>query len=630
MRESRLQGEGKQLITIKLIRKRWNTLINSENVLINLSKQATKENYCFNKLYRILYNPQMYIKAYSNIYKNNGSSTAGNDGETADGFSNEAITSIIGLMKTEQYQPKPARRVYIPKKNGGQRPLGIPSFPDRIVQEICRMILETIYEPVFSKHSHGFRPGKSCHTALKEIQVNYTSCSWFIEGDIKGFFDNIDHHVLIDIIRKKIKDEKFIRLMWKFLRAGCLEQWTYHKTYSGTPQGGIISPVLANIYLNELDNYIEEIIKPGFDKGDRKKDQIRNPEYRKLEYKAGQLKKKINNCENENERLAMVKQYKEVKKEMYNTVYIIDNSKFKRIKYTRYADDFIIGIHGNKKECMQIKKQIKDFLQQELKLELSEEKTLITNSSNRAKFLGYDITIDNNCRAYKNENGNKSRNARRNIRLFMPKNLVKKIIIDKKMVKDINAKEWKALPRLNLTGLSDLEIVNIYNTEIRGLYNYYRMADNVSGVMWNYHHIMQMSCLKTLARKHKSSVAKEITKNRYGKNWGIKYQTKNGTKICYFYNKGFKINKTVIYNGNVDTKANIYKYFGVSELEQRINANKCEMCGKENVSFEIHHIHRLKDLKGSEQWKILMLSRQRKTLVLCHECHRDIVHKYLK
>jgi group II intron reverse transcriptase/maturase len=195
--------------------------------------------------------------------------TAGADGKTIDAMSMVRIETLIASLKDHSYRPKPARRTYIQKKNGKTRPLGIPSFDDKLVQEIVRMELEAIYEPTFSNRSHGFRPNRSCHTALDQLQKTFSGVKWFIEGDIKGFFDNIDHAVLIGILRRRIHDEYFIALMWKFLKAGYLENWVYHKTYSGTPQGSVISPILSNIYLNELDRYMERYME-----------QFRSKEYR--------------------------------------------------------------------------------------------------------------------------------------------------------------------------------------------------------------------------------------------------------------------------------------------------------------------------------------------------------------
>ena len=212
---------------------------NPENVLISLTKHSNQKDYKYERLYRLLYNEELYLTAYQNIYSNDGSMTKGTDKQTVDGMSIERIRKIIVSLKDESYQPKPARRTYIPKKNGKMRPLGIPSFEDKLLQEVIRMILEAIYEGHFENTSHGFRPNRSCHTALNEIQKTFTGVKWFIEGDIKGFFDNINHATLIGILRERINDERFLRLVRKFLNAGYIENWTFHNTYSGTPQGGL-------------------------------------------------------------------------------------------------------------------------------------------------------------------------------------------------------------------------------------------------------------------------------------------------------------------------------------------------------------------------------------------------------
>ena len=230
---------------------------NPRNVLNSLSIHSKDKNFKFERLYRILYNEEMYLQAYQNIYANEGNMTKGSDGKTIDGMSMEWIAILISAMKDESYQPVPSRRTYIKKKNGKMRPLGIPAYADKLVQEIVRMILEAIYEGYFEPTSHGFRPNKSCHSALLQIQKKFTGTKWFVEGDIKGFFDNISHSKLIEILRRRISDERFIRLIWKFLKAGYLEEWQFHNTYSGTPQGGIISPILANIYLDELDKFMK-------------------------------------------------------------------------------------------------------------------------------------------------------------------------------------------------------------------------------------------------------------------------------------------------------------------------------------------------------------------------------------
>ena len=237
-------------------------------VLKSLTEKSKDESYKFQRLYRNLYNPEFYYLALKNIYANKGAMTPGADGITLDCFSEKRIARIIESLKNHSYQPKPARREYIPKKSNPKknRPLGIPSGDDKLIQEVVRMVLESIFEPTFSNRSHGFRPKRSCHTALRQIQNTFTGAHWFVEGDIEACFDSFDHHVLTDLLRRRIDDEAFIGLIWKFLKSGYMEQWTYHRTYCGTPQGSGISPIIANIYLNELDKFMEAF-KKSFDMG---------------------------------------------------------------------------------------------------------------------------------------------------------------------------------------------------------------------------------------------------------------------------------------------------------------------------------------------------------------------------
>lgn len=236
-------------------------------ILTKLQENSQKnQDEVFTRLYRYLLRPDIYFIAYQHLYSNKGAGTKGVNDDTADGFSEQYVTAIIEALRTGSYEPKPVRRTYIQKKNGKLRPLGLPVFADKLVQEAIRMILEAIYEPIFSIYSHGFRPGRSCHTALAMIKHEFTGAKWFIEGDIKGCFDNIDHSTLIGVLNRKIKDARFLNLIRMFLKVGYMEDWNFHETYSGCPQGGIISPILANIYLNELDRYITQL-KKEFDHG---------------------------------------------------------------------------------------------------------------------------------------------------------------------------------------------------------------------------------------------------------------------------------------------------------------------------------------------------------------------------
>src|SRR6478735_1806723 len=443
-------------------------------VLSNLQKQSQKESYKFRRLYRNLYNSDFFLMAYDNLSKNDGALTMGVDKRTIDGFSIEDIERLILTLKDRSYQPFPSKRVYIPKKNGKKRPLGLPSFTDKMVQEVIRMILEAIYEPTFSISSHAYRKEKSCHTALQEIQRTFTGVKWFVEGDIKGFFDNIDHHTLIGILRRRIDDEKFINLIWKFLKAGYLENWVYHKTYSGVPQGGIISPLLANIYLNELDKYAEKYKKKFDSQTTKRKSLI---EYKRIQYKVSDERKWLNenwnslSKEQQKQKLKSIREKQKTLSSMNCTDPMDEN--FRRLNYIRYADDWIIGIIGNKQDAEDVKKDFANYLKSELKLDLSLEKTLVTNSRKMARFLGCDLTVQRSSAIKKDKNGIPKRLYNGGVKIYVPQEKWGNSLLEKGALNIRPDGQWKILHRNNLIRLDDLEILSTYNAEIRGLYNYY-------------------------------------------------------------------------------------------------------------------------------------------------------------
>jgi group II intron reverse transcriptase/maturase len=188
----------------------------------------------------------MYLVAYGRLYSNQGAMTPGADGETVDGMSEAKIGRIIDAMRYERYRFQPVKRTYIPKKNGKKRPLGLPSWSDKLVGEVVRILLEAYYEPQFSDRSHGFRPGRGCHTALTEVVNTWAGTTWFVEGDISDCFGSLDHDVMLGILGEKIHDNRFLRLLRNMLQAGYLEDWEWNATLSGAPQGGVASPILSN------------------------------------------------------------------------------------------------------------------------------------------------------------------------------------------------------------------------------------------------------------------------------------------------------------------------------------------------------------------------------------------------
>lgn len=592
-------------------------------MLSSLEKHSGNLNYTFERLYRNLYNRELFLLAYQNIYAAEGNMTKGVDGKTIDGMSLKRIDKLIEKLKDESYQPNPSRRVYIPKKSGKMRPLGIPSFDDKLVQEVLRMLLEAIYENSFEKTSHGFRPDKSCHTALNQIQVAFTGAKWFIEGDIKGFFDNIDHSKMVEILSLRIKDERFLRLIRKFLKAGYLEDWKYHNTYSGTPQGGIISPILANIYLDQLDKFMNEM-KKSFDKGKRRKS---NPQTNAYYSKRKRLKSEYINAKTEDERKNIQNQFKTLEMEHFNFPHSDPfDSNFKRIQYVRYADDFLIGIIGNKEDAKKIKMKIKEFLNDTLKLELSDEKTLITHSKKKAHFLGYDIYVRHTQAAKRNKSGHLRRFLSGTVVLEVPMDCIKKKLLyygAMKLEVNVYGKEvWRAKSRYYLKDNDDLEILDQYNSEIRGLRNYYAIANN-SAILNSFGYIMCQSLFKTYGTKYRCSMKKAMKKFRIGSDFGIKFTAKGKSKVRLFYNEGFA-RKPMNKSYQVDIIPNTVKYASKTSLIDRLKAEKCELCGKTNCEIEIHHVRKLKDLSGKSYWEKFMIARNRKTLALCEDCHEKL------
>jgi group II intron reverse transcriptase/maturase len=594
---------------------------NPEVVLNNLASKSKDLSFTFQRLYRNLYNKEFYLLAYSRLASNQGNMTEGTDGKTIDGMSLERIDHLIESMKNESYQPKPVRRTYIAKANGGFRPLGIPTFEDKLVQEIIRLLLETIYEKSFSDYSHGFRPNKSCHTALIQAQKKFIGAKWFIEGDIEGFFNNIDHHILIQLLRKRTEDEKFIRLIWKFLRAGYMEDWKFHGTYSGTPQGGIVSPILSNIYLNELDQYVEKLIQR-FNKGKQRK---LNPEYRKYHSRVYRAKKKLASPDltddQRNQLRENVKEWDKKKRQIPHSDPM--DSRFKRLVYVRYADDFMLGVMGGREDALQIKKELTDFLVSELKLKLSQEKTLITHSARSASFLGFHLRVSRDESQKRNKNGVLVRTYIHKCRLYVPRD---KWVNKLKEIKALQIKKdgkWESSHRPVLSALEDIEILNLYNSEIRGMYNYYRIASNVSN-LHRYFYFMKFSLYKTFSNKYKTSIKKVISKYSINGNFTVKYETKNGEKYSILYNGGFKRIREPLVRDNMDQYTNLSKITSRTSLVDRLLASQCEWCHRTDLPLEIHHVRKLKDLKGKKNWEKLMLARKRKTMALCVDCHKDL------
>ena len=567
------------------------------------------------RVYRKIQDRELFLNAYGKLYANKGAMTEGIDpNDTVQGMSITRIDHIMNKLRNGTYQWQPVRRTEIPKKDGRKRPLGLPVWSDKLLQEVIRTVLEAYYEPQFSEHSHGFRPNRGCHTALREIGT-WKGTKWFIEGDIRGCFDHIEFNTLLNIIERSIKDKRLLKLLKALLEAGCIQDWQYHNTYSGTPQGGIISPLLANIYLNELDKFIENELIPQHTKGETRKP---NAEYARLSGMMKTAKKK-----------GEIDRYQELKQQRRQLpskdTYAPD---YRRLRYVRYADDFILGFIGPGSEALEIKEEIRQFLQT-LKLTLSEKKTLITHATKgRARFLNYEIFIAQNDTLLTHYQKQAKRIARAT-------NGVPIFKVPQDVINDWGTrfnKNGKIGYRPYLMECSDYEITQTYQLEFQGLANYYCFAHNVSALSKVRYHYM-MSLAKTIAAKHKQKLtwvfAKYKSKSEHGgQNLGVEVPNPNNPDkplSTKFGDKPLRRNTKVIVK---DSKAHFFH--GRNELVRRLLANECELCGSSD-RIRGHHVRKLADVKkkykGQKQppkWAVFMMERHRKVVFVCHHCHTDI------
>jgi len=578
---------------------------NAETILA-IYKERGKEGKLLEGVYRQLFNPELYYRAYGRLYSNEGAMTRGTTEETVDGMSTDKIQGIIDLLRNERYRWTPVRRVMIPKANGKTRPLGIPCWSDKLLQEVMRSLMDAYYEPQFSPNSHGFRPERGCHTALGDVFFAWHGTKWFIEGDIKGCFDNIDHTILMSIIREKIHDGRFTTLVEGLLRAGYLEEWKYRPTLSGTPQGGIISPLLANIYMDRLDKFVEETVIPKYTCKTK----------RRISKEAKSILNKIfRTKDKDKDNIPNLR--RKLRKTQFTDPF---DPRYRRLRYIRYADDFLLGFAGPKDEAEEIKEQLKTFLRDHLKLELSPDKTLITHAlTEKAKFLGYDISADGPMYHGKGHG---------RITLRIP---IKKL--NDKIAR--YTKDGKPIHRFELLNESDHAIIEKYGSEYRGIVQYYAYARNR---FWleRLHWYMESSLLKTLAAKHKSTVTKmarrfagkAITEKGVVKCLSIKTE-RPGREPLYAQFGGISLSsesfKDVVIE---DILTDRDRFVPRKELLTRLLMDTCELCGSRD-RIVVHHVRHLADLKvkgqrEKPQWVKTMAALRRKTLIVCTPCHNDI------
>ena len=561
------------------------------------------------QLYRQMFNEDLYLTAYGNIYSSQGAMTPGLGTETADGMSEAKIKQITGCMRQEKYRFAPARRTYIPKKNGKLRPLGMPSWSDKLVGEVIRMLLEAYYDPQFSDNSHGFRRGRGCHTALRDIDITWTGTTWFIEGDVSDCFGSLDHEILLGILAEKIHDGRFLRLIRNMLKAGYLEDWQYHESLSGCPQGGVVSPILSNIYLNRLDEFVEQELIPQYTRGARRKE---SPDYTRATSRLRSARRAGDRAEARN--LEIYRRGIPSKDP--------EDPGFRRLRYTRYADDHILGYTGPKAEAEQVKARIAEFLRETLKLELNDAKTLITHArTQRARFLGYDITVQHS--NTKLSGGRRQANGQ--VALRVPPDVIRGQCARYRQ----HGKPWH---RPELQNWDDYNIVRRHGAEYQGVVNYYLLAQDVYrlNTLW-WHNVTSM--LKTLGAKHHSTVSKMAARYK------AKVMTRNGPRSCFEARKHRQGKEDLVArSGGIilqrDRHAEIREprpapaAYPRKELISRLRQRECELC-ETGATVTVHQVPGLKALgkpgPGQPAWAVLMAKRRRKTLVVCQACH-ELIH----
>lgn len=570
----------------------------------------------FDHCWEILTDPKWLMQAWEEIRSNKGSMTAGIDTTIAVDIDPERIRSLSKRLKTGQYRPKPVRRVYIPKANGKTRPIGIPTLEDRIVQQALRMLMEPIFEADFYDCSHGFRRNRSTHTALRDVARAFPRTTWTIEGDIVGCFDNIPHGPLMKAVEKRIADGKVVKMIRAFLAAGYMEQWQYHKTYSGTPQGGVLSPLLCNIFLHQLDEHMMRNLRANETQSKRESNARRNTEYRTIENKIARLRRQLKETEG-SPREALIKELMEMERQQRVTPYYAKNDRHpSKIGYARYADDFVIMVQGKKGEAQAIKDEVGKKLQ-EMGLALSEEKTKLTHWRYKVNFLGYQL------------HGKPTRKGT-SIRpiLSIPREKVQKI---KEALQVVSG--YHQIP--------EVDAITQMSAMFRGWCNYYRYAtapqatfnDFSSYTWWRYAHYV--------AQKHRLSIAQMIRQERQARRLG-EVKKKGRSRLTF---QVFMERKPVILDlfpprtGQIQTLTSTGQWTvdlkPVSPTNwqsgrslatrtaalERANGT-CERCGENPVA----HVHHTVPLRGKTFLaRVMSDSSQRYTaLALCGECHLEV------
>lgn len=498
------------------------------------------KNWKHRDLFRMLNYNDLWIAAYETLKGNKKSLTHGSTSVTMDEMSTNKINRLKAKVMDESYRFNPVKRAYIKKPDCKLRPLDMPTTDDKIIQEILRIILEAIYEPCFSKTSFGFRPKFGCHDALDHIERKFQWVDYVIRGDIEQAYPSINPHVLMNkCLRKRIQDERFLNLIWKCINCGVLYNNTCEKSVTGISEGSIIRPILANIYYNELDEWVEtkmsEINQPISSR--------RSSEYISIERKIGcRTKKLLTMCKESSEYKNLIKEIKALRKLRF-TIPSFTEPRIK-IEYVRYADDWMIGITGDKSLSSKIKLEVSKFIQNELKQSINPKKTHITNlRKNTIIFLGYRIFLTETKPLHKYK-GTKSttqtiRLGNNQLRFELPQDRVVKRLVEEGYVKSINNR-MRSISKTDYTHLEKYIIVAHYKNLILSIFTYYSGATKRSRLQY-IQYLLHLSCAMTLGHRHNVSCNKIFKK--YGKTLTVKIPGNPQKSVSFPYKTSWSISE---------------------------------------------------------------------------------------
>jgi group II intron reverse transcriptase/maturase len=550
-------------------------------------------------------NKDLHLVAYDKLKSKSGNMTPAIEPTTLDGISDETLNTTMDWLRTEKFQFSVSRTIDIPKRSGGTRKLHVGNPRDKLVQEVMRMVLEAIYEPSFESNSHGYRPNRSCHTALRAILSSFHGV-WVIEGDLSKCFDSIDHNKLMDLIGRNIKDARFLALLWKALKAGYLDFQTPQANIIGTPQGTVISPILANIFLHQLDKYVEEL-KSEFEKGRNNKV---SKEYRSITYKLNKARK-----------MGDTDLIKKLTKERINMTSIeLQDPNYRRLYYIRYADDWLIGISGPITDAQAILSKVTNFCES-VGLKVNKDKTKITNiHTNKVRFLGTDISFTRHINYSRTTHEVlRKRKIGPRIMLTAPLQRVRKKLTEAGFIRyNEPYPKWLWLP------YTHGQILHRYNAVYRGFINYYSFAQNKGALAALLQFYLKSSCARLLAAKFKLKTKAQAFK-RFGKDLKAYTRSKN--------NKGMDI-KRVIKFIKPEYAINVWDFkTNASPIIEALYSNPksiatltnlvCDKCGSDH-KVEMHHVRHMRDLKPREsEIDRLMIKANRKQIPLCRSCHME-------